>query len=191
MTTYNYAIRFGGRLDDQLFSRLCRENPDLRLERTSNGELVVMTPAGAESGRRSGEVFGQLYSWNNAARLGVAFDASAGFKLPDGSILSPDASWIPNDRWESLSRAEREGFAPLCPDLVVELRSTTDSLRDLRAKMREYRSQGARLGWLIDPRRKVVEVYRPGRETEVLTAPENLSGGEVLPGFVLDLKEIS
>ena len=183
-------VRFGGRLDDRLFTLLCRENHDLRLERTGQGELVIMTPAGAETGWRESRLNQRLANWNDAAGLGVVFSSSAGFKLPDGAIRSPDASWIPNDRWESLPREARQGFAPLCPDFVVELRSTTDQLRPLRAKMREYRANGARLGWLIDPKRKVVEVYRPGRETEVLRDPEGISGGDVLPGFVLDLKDI-
>ena len=177
-------------LTDRLFLRLCRANPDLRLERTATGELIIMPPAGSETGGRNLELAGQLYNWVKASGLGVAFDSSSGFTLPNGAIRSPDTSWIARDRWDALTPDEREGFAPLCPDFVVELRSPTDRLRDLREKMREYRAQGARLGWLIDPKRKVVEVYRPRCRVEVLTAPVTLSGEDVLPGFVLDLKDI-
>jgi Uma2 family endonuclease len=177
-------------LTDRLFLRLCRANPDLRLERTATGELIIMPPAGSGSGGRNLKVAQQLANWVDASGLGVAFDSSAGFTLSNGAIRSPDASWVARDRWDALTPDEQEGFAPLCPDFVVELRSPTDRLPDLREKMREYRAQGARLGWLIDPKRKVVEVYRPRRHVEVLTAPVTLSGEGVLPGFVLDLKGI-
>jgi Uma2 family endonuclease len=177
-------------LTDRLFLRLCSANPDLRLERTAQGELVIMPPAGAGSGGRNLSLTGQLYNWVEASGLGKGFDSSAGFTLPNGAIRSPDASWVDQDRWDALTPDEQEGFAPLCPDFVVELRSKTDSLREVRAKMRESRSQGARLGWLIDPKRRVVEVYRPGRRVAVLQAPATLSGEDVLPGFVLDLKGI-
>ena len=177
-------------LTDRLFTRLCSANPELRLERTARRELVIMPPAGAESGGRNVPLTGQLYNWVKATGLGKSFDSSTGFTLPNGAIRSPDASWVTRDRWEALTSEEQKKFAPLCPDFVVELRSETDPLRDIRAKMREYRSQGARLGWLLDPKRKVVEVYRPGRRVAVLQAPATLSGEDVLPGFVLDLKGI-
>jgi Uma2 family endonuclease len=177
-------------LTDRLFLRLCTANPELRLERTAGGELIIMPPAGAGSGGRNLPLSGQLYNWVTASGLGKGFDSSAGFTLPNGAIRSPDASWIAEDRWDALTPDEQEGFAPLCPDFVVELRSKTDSLREVRAKMREYRSQGARLGWLIDPKRRVVEVYRPRRRVAILQAPATLSGEDVLPGFVLDLKGI-
>ncbi|HEX8203392.1 MAG TPA: Uma2 family endonuclease, partial [Isosphaeraceae bacterium] len=145
---------------------------------------------GAESGGQNLTLSGQLYVWVKTSGLGRAFDSSAGFTLPSGAIRAPDASWVAQDRWDALTPEERKGFAPLCPDFVVELRSPTDRLQEVRAKMREYRSQGARLGWLIDPKRKAVEVYRPRRRVEVLQAPATLSGEDILPGFVLDLKGI-
>lgn len=177
-------------LTDRLFTRLCIANPDLRLERTAEGELIIMPPAGTESGGRNVPLTAQLYNWVRSSGLGKSFDSSTGFTLPNGAIRSPDASWVAQDRWDALTPDERKAFAPLCPDYVVELRSETDPLRVVRAKMREYRSQGARLGWLLDPKRKVVEVYRPGRRVTVLQAPATLSGEDVLPGFVLDLKGI-
>jgi Uma2 family endonuclease len=177
-------------LSDRFFSQLCVSNPDLRLERTAKGELVIMTPAGSESGRRNGRLCGRLYNWAVSNNVGELFDSSAGFTLSSGAILSPDASWIENERWNALTPDERKGFAHICPDFVAELRSETDPLRELRRKMREYRAAGARLGWLIDPKRGVVEIYRPGRPVEVLANPSTLSGEAVLPGFVLDLKGI-
>jgi Uma2 family endonuclease len=185
-------LQFGPRapLTDQLFLRLCRANPDLRLERTASGDLIIMPPAGTGSAGRNLKVGQQLANWVDANDSGIAFDSSAGFTLPNGAIRSPDASWIERDRWDALTPDEQEGFAPLCPDFVVELRSPTDRLRDIREKMREYRSQGTRLGWFIDPKRKMVEIYRPRRRAEVLTAPATLSGEDVLPGFVLELRGI-
>jgi len=172
------------------FERLCAANRDLRLELKAGGELVVMSPAASDSSRRNHLLNGRLMIWNEAAKLGVAFDSSAGFTLPDGSVLGPDASWIRRDRWDSLGPDDRDGFARIVPDFVAELRSPSDSLQKVREKMRGYLSQGVRLGWLIDPRSKIVEVYRPGRDVETLTAPKQVSGGDVLPGFTLDLAGI-
>jgi len=187
---YVVRIRFRRPLSDRRFLRICRANPDLRLERTARGELIVMTPASADAGRRNADLSTQLGTWARADGRGFAFDSSAGFTLPNGAVRAPDASWILKDRWDALTPDERKGFAHVCPDFVAELRSASDRLRDLREKMAEYLGQGARLGWLIDPPRRVVEVYRPGREVDVLTGPASVSGGDVLPGFVLDLKDI-
>lgn len=185
-------LRFSRRspLTDQLFERLCQANPELRLERSPQGELIVMSPTGSESGGKNLKLSQRLGNWVDRTGLGVAFDSSTGFLLPNGAIRSPDASWIRSERWEALSKAQRQGFAPLCPDFVVELRSPGDLLSDLREKMAEYIDQGARLGWLIDPTRKVVEVYRPGRKPEIVKQPSAVSGEDVLPGFELDLKGI-
>jgi Uma2 family endonuclease len=177
-------------LTDRLFLGLCRANPDLRLERTATGELIITPPAGSDSSGRNFELAGQLYNWAKANPLGVCFDSSGGFTLPNGAIRAPDASWVARDHWDALTPAEQKRFAPVCPDFVIELRSASDPLRDVRAKMREYRDQGTRLGWLIDPRRSVVEIYRSRRRVEVLTAPATLSGEDVLPGFVVDLQGI-
>jgi len=149
-----------------------------------------MTPASSGSGRRNQLLSQRLGVWAEADGRGLTFDSSTGFTLPDGAIRSPDASWVARDRWDALTSEEQEGFAPLCPDFVAELRSASDRLRDLREKMAEYIGQGARLGWLIDPGRHVVEVYRPGRDPETMADPVTLPGEDVLPGFVLDLKDI-
>jgi Uma2 family endonuclease len=177
-------------LTDRAFARLCRWNPDFRLERTAQGELLIMPPAGGDSAYRNSLLNTRLQNWAEKTGTGVVFDSSGGFTLPNGAIRSPDASWLALDRWQALTDDERAGFLPLCPDFVAELRSRSDPLREVRAKMREYRAQGARLGWLIDPKRGVVEVYRSGQRVEILSNPSALSGETVLPGFTLDLKGI-
>ena len=172
------------------FGRLCAANGDLRLERTARGELIAMSPAGSESGMRNAALSAQLWIWARADGTGVAFDSSAGFTLPNGAIRAPDASWFRKERWEALPVKQQEGFAPICPDFVVELCSPSDSFKAGSEKMGEYLDNGARLGWLIDPMSASVAIYRPGREVETLNRPTSLSGEDVLPGFVLDLKGI-
>jgi Uma2 family endonuclease len=186
------TLRFlpGLRLTDRAFEKLCAANPDLRLERTSRGELVVMSPAGSMSGRRNAKLILRLGNWAETDGTGEFFDSSAGFTLPNTAIRGPDASWMLRERWEALSEDDRERFSHVCPDFVAELRSRSDKKKDLRAKMREYITQGARLGWLIDPKIARVEIYRPGRPVELLKRPATLSGEDVLPGFVLDLDGI-
>jgi Uma2 family endonuclease len=173
------------------FEALVVANRDLRLERTATGELIVNPPTGGESGQRNFSITGQLARWYEEHEdLGEGFDSSTGFRLPNGADRSPDASWVSRDRWEALTPQQRKGFVPLCPDFVVELRSESDSLPKLQAKMREYIDNGARLGWLIDPQNRRVEIYRVGREVEVLESPLELSGEDVLPGFVLNLRRV-
>jgi Uma2 family endonuclease len=172
------------------FWRLCRANPELRLERDANGRLVVMPPAATDSGHRNASITAQLWNWNERTKLGVVFDSSAGFTLPNTAIRGPDASWMARERWEALSDAERRRFSRICPDFVVELASPSDELTKLESKMEEYVAQGIRLGWLIDPRSGSVAIYRPGRPVERLSKPTTLSGEDVLPGFVLQLKGI-
>ncbi|MGB3494713.1 MAG: Uma2 family endonuclease [Elainellaceae cyanobacterium] len=173
------------------FAALAAANRDLRFERTSTGELIVNPPTGGGSGKRNAKIITQLGIWGEAnEQVGEYFDSSTGFKLPNGANRSPDASWVRRDRWEALTLPEQEGFVPLCPDFVVELRSPTDSLKSLREKMQEYMDNGAQLGWLIDPQNKRVEVYRVGQAVEVLEHPSTLSGEAVLPGFMLSLKRI-
>jgi len=177
-------------ITDDAFYALCRTNPDLKFERTRQGELIVMPPTGGETGKRNGDIFGAVWVWNKQHQLGIAFDSSTGFKLPNGANRSPDVAWMLLARWEALTIEQRRRFPPIAPDFVVELRSDTDSLLVTIAKMQEYIDNGVRLGWLIDPKTKQVEIYRQGQNKEVLSSPTNLSGEEVLPGFVLDLKEI-
>ena len=178
-------------LTDEQFFQLCIDNRDLRFERTASGGLIIMPPTGSETGNFNIDLSYQLQSWSRQNKhLGIAFDSSTGFKLPDGTDISPDGAWIRRDRWDALTAEEKKKFAPLCPDFVVELRSTTDSLEKLRAKMKVYVKNGARLGWLLDRKNRKVEISRQGREVEILDAPATLSGEDVLPGFVLDLSDI-
>ncbi len=181
------------------FDTLALANPDLRLERTSQGELIVNPPTGGESGNRNLSISGQLGNWCEANEdLGEGFDSSTGFILPNGARRSPDASWVSRARWEGLTAQERKGFVPLCPEFVVELReaklsrreSASDSLSTLQAKMQEYMDNGARLGWLIDPQNRRVEIYRQQTEVEISIDPAELSGEDVLPGFVLNLRRV-
>lgn len=173
------------------FEALCVANRDLRLECTAAGELIVNPPTGGESGARNLSLSGQLDRWNEEHEdLGEAFDSSTGFRLPNGAHRSPDASWVRRERWEALTPKARKGFVPLCPDFVVKLRSESDSLTQLQAKMQEYMDNGARLGWLIDPQHRRVEIYRSGVDVEVLQNPIELSGEDVLPGFVLNLRRV-
>jgi Uma2 family endonuclease len=172
------------------FQQIAAVNRDLRLERSATGELIVMPPTGSETGNRNLDIEGQLWLWNRQTKLGVVFDSSSGFQLPNGADRSPDASWVKLERWQTLTPKEQEGFAPLCPDFVVELRSKSDNMEPLREKMREYIANGARLGWLIDRKNKKVEIYRQSQDVEILDNPSTLSGEDVLPGFVLDLTDV-
>ena len=175
--------------DDELFE-LCARNPELRIERTSKGDLIVMTPAGGASGHRNAEIVGALRNWAVSDGSGVVFDSSTGFLLPNGAMRAPDAAWVVRSRLASLSPEVKERFLPLCPDFAVELRSPSDRLADLLAKMQEYRDNGALLCWLLDPQERRVHVYRPGTEPEVLAQAIEVSGDPELPGFRLDLEPI-
>ncbi|MEK0194933.1 MAG: Uma2 family endonuclease [Oscillatoriales cyanobacterium] len=185
-------------LTDEQFFQLCQNNRDLRFERTANGELIIMSPTGSETGRRNSGLNFQLTAWNIQNNLGVVFDSSSGFKLPDGSDISPDSAWVRRDRWDALTPEQKEKFAPICPDFVVELReaklsrreSASDSLEKLRAKMKVYIKNGAKLGWLLDRKNRQVEISRPDRDVEIIYSPATLSGEDVLPGLVLDLSDI-
>jgi Uma2 family endonuclease len=172
------------------FERVCEANPDRSFELTAQGVLVVMPPVGVESGNYESELLGDLVIWNRQTKSGKTFSSSTVFTLPNGSKRSPDAAWVELSRWEAISKEERKKFALLVPDFVIELRSETDRLPPLQAKMVEYRDNGVRLGWLINPRDRQVEVYRLDCDVEVLENPLTLSGEAVLPGFILDLSSI-
>ncbi len=174
----------------ELFERICQENPELKLERTQTGELVIMAPTGGETGRHNVEMSSQFVVWNKQTQLGVVFDSSTGFILPNGANRAPDVAWLTKSRWNNLTVAQKEKFIPLCPDFVLELLSPSDSLKSTQAKMREYRLNGSRLGWLINRKRREVEIYRPGKPVEVVQSPQFLSGEDVLPGFILNLQGI-
>lgn len=177
-------------LTDDQFYEFCQLNRDLRMERTARGELIIMPPVGGESSKRNADLTIDLGLWNRQTRLGVVFDSSGGFKLPKGGDRSPDAAWVKLDRWNAMTQQQRKRFLPICPDFIIELRSETDSLKELQEKMKEYLDNGMRLGWLIDPKTQHVEIYRPRCGVEVLLCPKTLSGEDVLPDFVLDLKPI-
>lgn len=177
-------------LSDDDFFQLCQDNRDLRLERGPHGEVLIMPPTGGETGRRSLRIAGQLDAWTENDGQGVAFDSSTGFLLPNGAIRSPDAAWMRRERWVAVPSLARERFVPVVPDFVIELRSPSDRLADLHAKIEEYLEAGVTLGWLIDPVDRRAHVYASGSPPRTLDAPASLSGDPVLPGFVLDLTSI-
>ncbi len=177
------------KVSSEHFDRLCIQNPDLRLELTKDGELIVMPPTGGESGKRNGNLFGEVWYWNRQTDLGEAFDSSTGYDFVaiGGGKMSPDVSWIEKSR---LVGVRIVGFIPIVPDFVIELRSATDSLKPLQEKMEEYQRLGVRLGLLINPKNKQAEVYRVGQSALVLDAPNSIDCSEVMPGFVLSMDRI-
>ena len=179
-------------LDDEQFAKFCALNDDLRIERNAKGEIILMPPAHSDTSNRNADITIDLGVWARTDGTGRYFESSAGFNLPNGALRSPDASWISNSRLEALTPEQRSGFFDICPDFVIELRSSSDSLSMLQDKMQEYIDNGARLGWLIDPlaSQKRVYIYRPQAEVEVLDDPETVSAEPELPGFTLDLTRI-
>lgn len=175
--------------DDQFWD-LVKSNPELRLERTATGKLIIMPPTGSEGGRHNAEVTTDISIWNRRTQLGKVFDSSTGFQLPNEAIRAPDTAWITNERWTALTPEQRQGFAPICPDFVLELASQSDDLETLRQKMQEYIENGCRLGWLIIPKTQQIQIYRGNGVVEALQSPISLSGEDVLPGLVLDLAAI-
>ena len=175
--------------EDQLL-KLCSDNGDMRIELTADKELVIMPPAFSETGWQELELAAQVVVWNKQDGTGRAYGPNAGFTLPNGAVRAPDVSWILLSRWETMSDSERRGFAKVCPDFVLELRSESDSLREVQFKMSEYMENGSRLGLLIDPQNRRVHVYRPGEPVDILEEPTGVSADPVLPGFVLDLSAI-
>jgi Uma2 family endonuclease len=176
------------RMNDEEFFRFCQLNPELRIERTSGGDIIVMAPTGGKTGRRNARLIAAFVNWAEKEGSGQFFDSSTEFILPNGAGRAPDLSWIRNDRWFALTEKQQEQFPPLCPNFVVELRSPTDRLETLRTKMKEYAANGAELGWLIDPRERKVHIFRPDLDPEVLENPQQVSGEPLLKGFVLDVQ---
>ncbi|MEO0802016.1 MAG: Uma2 family endonuclease [Cyanobacteria bacterium J06642_2] len=174
-------------LSHERFYELCMANRDIPMERNPTGALIIMPPVDGESGRREADFIVDLGLWHRKTGLGEVFSSSTIFKLPGGGDRSPDAAWVRKDRWEALTPEQQRKFPPLCPDFVVELRSESDRLKPLQAKMQEYLNSGLRLGWLINPQDKTVEIYRAGKDIESVSLPTELSGEDVLPGFLLQI----
>ncbi|BAU13836.1 hypothetical protein LEP3755_43790 [Leptolyngbya sp. NIES-3755] len=185
-------------MTDEQFYEFCQANRELRIERTAKGEVIIMPPAFSDTGNRNVKISQQVANWADQDGTGEAFDSSAGFTLPNGATRSPDTSWIRLERWNTLTDEQKASFAPICPDFVIELRSSSDTLTGLQTKMQEYIDNGAILGFLIDPcgiceaarKNRTVHVYRPGRDSEILENPETVSGDPELPGFVLRMAKI-
>ena len=179
------------KMTDEDFFEFCQMNRDLQIEQNKLGQLVIMTPEGSITGNRNFNIAIQLGIWAEKDGTGIGFGSSTGFTLSTGAKKSPDASWMRLDRWNSLTPEEQEKFAPICPDFVLELKSSSDRLKTLQEKMEEYMEEpGVQLGWLIDRKNRKVYIYRPGIEMECLDNPATVSGDRVLPGFVLNLSKV-
>jgi len=178
------------RFTDDEFAEFCAEHPELRVEMNSEGEMIIMPPVVSEGGKRNFLLSGRFFEWVETDGTGVGFDSSTGFTLPNGAKRSPDVSWIRRERWEALTEEERNEFAPICPDFIVELRFKSDRLSTVREKMTEYIDNGAQLGWLLDPLEQKVHIYYPNAPVKILDYPAELSGEPLLPGFRLNLEGI-
>jgi Uma2 family endonuclease len=176
------------KLTDEQFYQLCIKNPEKKLE-FAEGILIVMSPVGGKSGQEESRLNAEVFVWNKQTKLGVVFSSSTIFKLPNGNQRSPDVAFVERSRWEALTEEQQTKFPPLAPDFVIELRSPSDNLSELQAKMLDYRANGVRLGWLINPQNQKVEIYRPNCPTEVFQIPVVLSGEDVLPNFTLELDQ--
>ncbi len=188
------TIPKGFRVTSEQFDQLAQAEQLVRMELTKDGELIIMSPTGGTAGRKNRRLTQQIGIWTDRDGMGEAFDSSTVFVLPNGARRSPDVSWIKLERWNQLTQGQQDGFPPIAPDFVIELVSPSDlknqRYEDLQAKMEEYLDNGVKLGWLIEPSAKIVEIYRVGQHVEILNNPQTLSGEAILPGFVLDLREI-
>lgn len=172
------------------FFEFCHLNQNYRIERSAQGEIIIMPPVGGESGNRNFNLIVQLGNWTYEDGTGIGFDSSTGFKLPNGAERSPDASWMKLDKWNAIPFEQQQRFAPVCPDFVVEIRSPSDRLKTLQEKMQEYIDNGASLGWLIDRQNRKVYIYQPNLKVQCLDNPPLVSGSPILPGFVLAMDRI-
>ena len=187
---YLPATLTAGPMTDEAFAQLCAEHPDLNLELSANGDLIILPQTYTWTGARNNEISRQLSNWARQDKRGVAFDSSTGWLLPNGARRSPDAAWILKQRIQALDPAAFSRYWPVCPNFVIELRSQSDRLRVLREKMGEWLANGARLGWLIDPEVRTVEIYRPGEEAETRAGASSVAGEGPVEGFVLDLAPV-
>ena len=187
MTAFTISLEPVIHITDEQFYELCQANPDVKFERSAAAELIIMAPTGGETGSYNSEINADFVIWNRKTQLGKVFDSSTCFKLPKGGERSPDVAWVTLERWNKLTREQQRKFPPIAPDFVLELLSPTDSLEKTQAKMQEYMNSGVRLGWLVDRDNHYVEIYRINQSVEVLRNPEQLSGEDVLPEFVLNM----
>ncbi|ANV86534.1 Uma2 family endonuclease [Picosynechococcus sp. PCC 11901] len=178
------------KMEKDEFYAFCRANPELRIEQTATGEVIIMSPATSDTGNRNFNLAAYLWLWSEQDGTGLGFDSSAGFTLPNGATRSPDASWMRREKWDNLSDEEKNSFAPICPDFVIELRSKSDALKTLQAKMVEYLENGVSLAWLIDRQNRTVHIYRPQQSPQILENPDTVSADPELPGFTLSLAKI-
>lgn len=180
----------GAGMTDEQFYAFCMDNPELRIERNAHGKIIIMPPTTSETGRYNSEIHIEIGIWNRKYKLGITFDSSTGFKLPNGADRSPDSAWIANERWNALPAEQKKRFAPIVPDFVLELRSDDQSLTELREKMDEYMDCGCRLGWLVDPQNRRTYVYTANGDIQTVKFDEALSGGDVMPGLEVRMGEV-
>ncbi len=174
-------------LTTEQFYQICLKNPELQLERNPQGKLIIISPVGGESGRKEANLIGDIIIWNRQSKLGYVFSSSTIFSLPNGGDRSPDVAWVSAEKWNNLTPAQKEGFPPICPEFVIELRSKTDRLKPLQEKMIEYLDSGLQLGWLINPHQQQVEIYRPKQVVEVVEIPTILLGENILPELEMSI----
>ncbi|GAB4497914.1 MAG: Uma2 family endonuclease [Saprospiraceae bacterium] len=190
LSRQNPLVLDGAGVTDEEFYAFCMENPELRIERNADGKIIVMPPTNSETGRYNSEIHLEIGIWNRKHKLGVTFDSSAGFKLPNGAERSPDTAWITNERWNALPVEQKKRFAPIVPDFVLELRSDDQNLTELREKMDEYMDCGCRLGWLVDPQHRRTYVYFANGDIQTISFDDALSGGDVMPGLEMKMGEV-
>jgi Uma2 family endonuclease len=188
---FNSALRaYANDMSSKAFFDFCQLNNELRIERTADGQMIIKAPTRSKTGNRNSEINAEIVFWNSQHKLGLTFDSSTGFTLPNGAERAPDTAWIRRDRWEALHPQDKKRFAPIIPDFIIELRSEDQSLSELREKMDEYMDCGCRLGWLIDPQNRRTQVYSENGEIQTVSFDEKLSGGEVMPGLAVVLGEV-
>lgn len=185
------ALAFPGKgMSDEQFFEFCQLNRDLKIERNSTGEIIIMSPTGGQTGIWNARLNGKLFVWNESSRLGVIFDSSTGFKLPNGATYGPDAAWMPHEKWNALSTDEKEKFVPAVPEFIIELRSPSDSLLPIQEKIADFMACDCRLAWLIHPAKQQTTVYRADGSESIVPFDQVLTGEDVLPGFEVKLNEL-